>query len=64
LEYTLPTTLVLLNIGFFNWILIIIIVIVLYSSWRNVFNSFVIFKKANFLISLVFFILLFYFFLI
>ena len=59
-EFTIPTKSLLLNIGFFNWLLVLIMVVVCYSSWRNTFNSYNTIKIFNVVISVVIFGYVFY----
>jgi len=63
-EFVLPTKSLLLNIGFFNWLLIFIMLTVCFSSWRNIVNAVIIFKSLNLLTILVMFSCVFYYILI
>lgn len=60
-EFVLPTKALLLNIGFFNWLLVFIMFIVCFSTWRNTSNSHVIFKNLNFIMMFAIFAVIFYF---
>ncbi len=60
-EFTLPTKSLLLNIGFFNWLLVFIMLIVCFSAWRNVLNSHNLLKTFNLIIAFILFSSCFYF---
>jgi NADH:ubiquinone oxidoreductase subunit 5 (subunit L)/multisubunit Na+/H+ antiporter MnhA subunit len=62
-EFSIPTNTLLNNIGYFNWLLIIIIVSVCITSWRNVHDSFNLLKLFNFILVSSIFFYLFYVFL-
>lgn len=59
LEFVIPTKSLLNNIGYFNWLLLLIIIIVCLSSWRNVYKGYLLVRSFNILII---FSIFFYFF--
>lgn len=58
-EFNHPVLTTINNIGYFNWFLLIVIMLIFLSSWRRVINYFNIINTFNFLLL---FIILFYFF--
>jgi NADH:ubiquinone oxidoreductase subunit 5 (subunit L)/multisubunit Na+/H+ antiporter MnhA subunit len=60
-EFTLPTKALLLNIGFFNWLLVFIMFVVCFSTWRNTSHSHVIFKNFNIVITFLILTSMFYY---
>lgn len=63
-EFSIPTSSLLNNIGYFNWLLLIIIVTVCITSWRNVYKGYDIVRYINILLIFIVFFYLFYIFLI
>lgn len=61
-EFNHPILTTINNIGYFNWLLLIVIMLILLSSWRRVINYFNIFNTFSFII--VFFILFYFFYII
>ncbi len=59
-EFSIPTNSLLNNIGYFNWLLIIIIVSVCITSWRNVHRSYNLLKFFNVIIIALIFFYIFY----
>lgn len=59
-EFTIPTNSLLNNIGYFNWLLLIIITAVSITSWRTVYNSYNLLKFFNIIIISIMFFYLFY----
>jgi len=60
LEFKSPLYSSINNIGYFNWLLIIIIISIIIFSWRNVFSYYYIFNKLSFFILFFIFFYLFY----
>jgi NADH:ubiquinone oxidoreductase subunit 5 (subunit L)/multisubunit Na+/H+ antiporter MnhA subunit len=60
LEFNIPTKALLNNIGYFNWLLLVVIVVVCVSTWRNVFKGVVLLKFFNFIIIFSIFFYTFY----
>lgn len=56
-EFNIPTDSLLNNIGYFNWLLLIIIVVVCVTCWRNVHKGYNIIKLVNYIsvLSILFF---------
>lgn len=59
-EFNIPTNALLNNIGYFNWLLIIIIIAVCITSWRNVHKSYNLLRLFNIVIISSIFFYLFY----
>jgi len=59
-EFSIPTHSLLNNIGYFNWLLIIIIFTVCVTSWRNVYKGYILLKYINVIIIFSIFFYLFY----
>jgi NADH:ubiquinone oxidoreductase subunit 5 (subunit L)/multisubunit Na+/H+ antiporter MnhA subunit len=59
-EFNHPILTTINNIGYFNWLLLLVICLILISSWRKVINYFNIFNIFNFLIIFLVFFYLFY----
>jgi NADH:ubiquinone oxidoreductase subunit 5 (subunit L)/multisubunit Na+/H+ antiporter MnhA subunit len=60
LEFNIPTKALLNNIGYFNWLLLIVIISVCVSTWRNVYKSHVLIKYVNISVLYSVFFYLFY----
>ena len=59
-EFTIPTNSLLNNIGYFNWLLIIVIFTVCVTSWRNVHKGYMLLKYVNYILVFAIFFYLFY----
>jgi NADH:ubiquinone oxidoreductase subunit 5 (subunit L)/multisubunit Na+/H+ antiporter MnhA subunit len=59
-EFNIPTNSLLNNIGYFNWLLLIIILTVCLTSWRNVHKSYNLIKLFNIITIGIMFFYLFY----
>lgn len=63
-EFLNPTNVFYNNIGYFNWILLIFIFLICFSSWRTIYNYYLIFNNIYYIILFLIFFFIFLFILI
>jgi NADH:ubiquinone oxidoreductase subunit 5 (subunit L)/multisubunit Na+/H+ antiporter MnhA subunit len=59
-EFSHPLLTTINNIGYFNWLLVIIMIVICISSWRRVYNYYKILNKINFFFLFLIFFYIFY----